>query len=143
MAFEPPSIQANGRTPMGLAVRVALTKLDEQKARYRNHGIAYNRPWLFLLTDGEPTDEYWEQAASECRAQEQAAKLIFFGIGVGPAADVGKLARFSTRTPQRLQGLKFRELFLWLSRSATSASKAAQGSNVQLAPPSDWMQVSA
>ena len=57
-------------------------------------------------------------------------------------ADLTKLAAFSTRKPVRMQGLKFRELFLWLSRSTTSASKQAPGSNVQLAPPSDWMQVS-
>lgn len=143
MSFEAPRIEADGRTPMGLAVQVALSKLEEQKERYRSHGIPYNRPWVFLLTDGEPTDDGWQGAASECRAAEQAGKLIFFGIGVGAAADLQKLAQFSTRTPQRLQGLKFKELFEWLSRSASTASKAAQGSNVQLAPPTEWMQVSA
>lgn len=143
MDFVPPSVTANGRSPIGAAVRIALRKLDEQKARYRSHGIAYNRPWVFLLTDGEPTDDHWEQAAAECKAAEAAEKLVFFGIGVGPQTDLGKLAQFSIRSPQRLQGLKFRELFIWLSRSATSASKASQGSSVQLAPPSDWMQVSA
>lgn len=143
MAFSAPHLIANGLSPMGAAVRLAMAKLEEQKARYRAHGIAYNRPWLFLLTDGAPTDDDWHQAAAECRAAEQANKLIFFGIGAGDDADLDQLGQFSVRKPQRLQGLKFRELFLWLSRSATSASKAAQGTNVQLAPPSDWMQVSA
>lgn len=143
MQFQAPHIVASGSTPMGSAARVALAKLNEQKAKYRAHGIAYNRPWVFLLTDGGPTDSDWKVAASECRADEKAGKLVFFGIGVGSGADLTKLAEFSTRQPQRLQGLKFRELFLWLSRSATSASKAAQGTNVQLAPPSDWMQISA
>ncbi len=141
-SFSAPQIKAAGLTPMGEAVRLALTKLDEQKAKYRANGIAYNRPWVFLLTDGEPTDDKWQQAAAESRAAEQAGKLVFFGIGAGTEADLGKLAEFSTRAPVRLQGLKFRELFLWLSRSTSSASKAAQGTNVQLPPPSDWMQVS-
>jgi uncharacterized protein YegL len=143
MDFTAPHLVANGMTPMGDAVRVALAKLEEQKSRYRTNGIAYNRPWLFLLTDGQPTDEDWEQAADESRAAEQAGKLVFFAIGAGQDADLTKLARFSIRPPQRLQGLKFKELFLWLSRSAGTASKAAQGTNVQLPPPTDWMNISA
>ena len=143
MAFAAPPIQSDGLTPMGEAVRLALVKLEEQKLRYRNNGIAYNRPWLFLLTDGSPTDADWNAAAAESKAAEQAGKLTFFGIGVGPDADLQKLSQFSVRTPVRLDGLKFRELFLWLSRSTSSASKASQGTTVQLPPPSDWTQVSA
>lgn len=142
MSFSAPTIEASGLTPMGAAVRLALSKLEEQKTRYRTNGIAYNRPWLFLLTDGNPTDSNWEQAAHESRTAETAGKLTFFGIGVGPEVDLGKLAQFSVRAPVRLDGLKFRELFLWLSRSTSSASKASQGSNIQLPTP-DWLQVSA
>ena len=142
MSFSAPHVTAEGSTPMGAAVRVALAELEDQKARYRAHGIPYNRPWIFLITDGQPTDD-WEKSAADCRAAERAGKLVFFGIGTGPDADLGKLARFSERQPVRLQGLKFRELFLWLSRSTSSASKAAQGATLQLPPPSDWMEVSA
>jgi uncharacterized protein YegL len=143
MSFSAPGLTANGLSPMGAAVRLALDEIEEQKTRYRTNGIGYNRPWLFLLTDGAPTDGDWQQVAAQSRAAEQAGKLIFFGIGVGAGADLGKLAQFSIRQPLRLQGLKFRELFLWMSRSASTASKAAQGTSVQLPPPSDWMQVPA
>lgn len=143
MSFSAPQLTASGLTPMGEAVRLGLAKLEEQKARYRSNGIAYNRPWMFVITDGEPTDGGWAQAAAQCKAAEQADRLIFFGIGVGSAANLTTLAEFSTRKPVRLQGLKFRELFQWVSSSVKSASKQAPGSNVQLAPPSDWMQVSA
>jgi uncharacterized protein YegL len=143
MKFSAPHLEANGLTPMGEAVRVAIAKIEEQKEHYRANGIAYNRPWLFLITDGQPTDDDWQQAADQSRAAEQANRLIFFGIGVGQDADMSTLARFSTRRPVRLQGLKFKELFLWLSKSTSSASQAAQGTSVQLPPPSDWMQVSA
>jgi uncharacterized protein YegL len=140
MDFSAPTLEAGGLTPMGEAVQLALQKLEEQKQRYRTHGIPYNRPWVFLLTDGAPNPG-WEPAASANREAEQAGKLTLFGIGIGEA-DLNTLAKFSTRPPVRLQGLKFRELFLWLSRSTSIASQSAQGSNVQLAPPTDWMQVS-
>jgi uncharacterized protein YegL len=138
MDFTAPTIVANGSTPLGAAVRVALSHLDEQKDRYKTNGIAYNRPWVFALTDGEPTDRDWESAARECKAAEEQQKLVFFGVGVGQA-NLKLLGQFSSRPPARLQGLKFKELFVWLSRSASSASKAAQGSNAQLASPGDWM----
>ena len=104
MSFSAPQLTASGLTPMGEAVRVGLAKLEEQKARYRSNGIAYNRPWMFVITDGEPTDDDWKQAAAQCKAAEQANKLIFFGIGVGSGADLTKLAEFSARKPVRLQG---------------------------------------
>jgi len=143
MSFSAPQLTASGLTPLGEAVQLGLAKLEEQKTRYRTNGIAYNRPWMLVITDGEPTDGGWRQAAAQSKAAEQAGRVIFFGIGVGDSADLTKLAEFSMRKPVRLEGLRFRELFQWLSSSVKSASKAAPGSNIQLAPPSDWMQVSA
>lgn len=140
--FSAPQITANGMSPMGEAVQFGLAKLEEQKVRYRLNGIAYNRPWMFLMTDGEPTDDNWQQAAVQCKEAQQAGKLDFFGIAIGKNADLAKLAQFSTRNLARLDGLKFREMFIWLSRSTSSASKAAHGTSVELLPPADWMQVS-
>jgi len=139
--FTPPVLAANGRTPLGKATSVALAKLEEQKSRYRSMAIPYYRPWVFLITDGEPTDEAWSRAAAQCRAAEQEKKLLFFGIGVGADANLAKLSEFSSRAPVKLQGLKFRELFMWMGSSAGSASQSALGSTVQLAPPADWMEV--
>ena len=74
--------------------------------------------------------------------QHRRRQLDFFGIAIGKNADLAKLAQFSTRNLARLDGLKFREMFIWLSRSTSSASKAAHGTSVELLPPADWMQVS-
>src|SRR5262249_46466630 len=109
--------------------------------RYKHYGITYNRPWLFLITDGAPTDD-WTQIAEECRRQEQASKFVFYGIGVGDA-DMQILSRFSAaRPPLKLAGLKFRELFCWLSQSAIGGSRQSPGSTVQMAGSlSDWAEV--
>jgi uncharacterized protein YegL len=140
MSFNAPRIDANGSTPLGSAVQLAMSKLEEQKARYRANGIPYNRPWMFVITDGAPTDD-WNAVASACKTAESRGQLTFFGIGVG-AADLATLGQFSARSPLRMKdGIKFKELFIWMSRSATSASKAAQGTTTQLASPSDWAQI--
>lgn len=138
--FEAPEIEANGTTPLGTGVRRALEEIEAEKARYRDNGIPYNRPWLFLLTDGEPTDLDWEASARECRAAEEAGHVSVFCVGVGDA-NIGKLAKFSPRQPLKLKGLAFREFFLWLSRSARAGSQAAPSDAIQMAAPSDWATV--
>lgn len=135
--FEAPAIEANGATPLGRGVRRALEEIEEEKRRYREHGIAYNRPWLFILTDGEPTDRDWAQAAAECRQAEEAGHVSVFCVAVG-AANMAKLGTFSTRQPLALRGLAFREFFIWLSRSARVGSQSAPSDAIQMAAPHDW-----
>ncbi len=138
--FEAPEIEANGTTPLGAGVRRALEEIEVEKERYRDNGIPYNRPWMFVLTDGEPTDLDWETAAKECKDAEEAGHVSVFCVGVGNA-NIGKLAKFSPRQPLMLKGLAFREFFLWLSRSARAGSQAAPSDAIQMAAPSDWAVV--
>jgi uncharacterized protein YegL len=61
-AFHPPTLDAGGETPMGAAIRDGLDMLQRRKELYKAQGIGYFRPWVFLITDGAPTDE-WRPAA--------------------------------------------------------------------------------
>jgi|TARA_B100000315_G_scaffold258656_2_gene311580 uncharacterized protein YegL len=140
MDFRAPTIRANGRTPLGKAMRTALDKIEEQKENYRSHDIPYNRPWIFVITDGEPTDLDWEESAADCRLAEDENKVVIFAVGTQDA-NFDALKSFSNREPVRLDGLKFRELFVWLSRSVSSGSKASRDSEVQL-PAVDWGKIS-
>jgi uncharacterized protein YegL len=92
------------------------------------------------MSDGEPTD-HWEPAAAEARAAEAANKVVIFPIGVGEA-DLECLGQFSIRTAVRLRGLKFRELFLWLSASVKTASVSVKGEEVALPSPAGWATAS-
>ncbi|HZG67159.1 MAG TPA: hypothetical protein VEZ12_10475 [Herpetosiphonaceae bacterium] len=141
--FEPPTIVANGATPLGAGVRRALLEIEEQKRQFDDNGIPFNRPWLFIMTDGEPTDPDWEDAAAECCAAEAAGKLTAFCIGVGRGANLGQLARFSSRSPKLLEAAHFKEFFLWLSRSAKVGSQKATSEPTQMAATDDWAVVPA
>ena len=48
---------AGGSTPLGSALDMAVNEIALQKAAYKESGIEYYRPWLFVMTDGEPTDD--------------------------------------------------------------------------------------
>jgi uncharacterized protein YegL len=126
--LEPAPLTAGGATPLGQALHIAMTQLTAQKAAYKEAGLEYYRPWLFVLTDGQPTDQAeFTSAAALVREAEAARKVSVFCIGIGPRANMDQLQTLSAkRTPVRLDGLSFREFFSWLSASlgAASASNA-------------------
>jgi uncharacterized protein YegL len=137
--FFPPHLQASGDTPMGAAIKQGLDMVKQRKEEYRANGIAFYRPWIFLITDGAPTDE-WQSAAAMVREGEASKSFAFFAVGV-QNANMDILQQLSVREPLKLQGLKFRELFQWLSNSMKSVSRSTPGTAVPLAPPSGWSEV--
>ncbi|ELD0487357.1 VWA domain-containing protein [Escherichia coli] len=137
--FSPPILFAQGDTPMGAAITKALDMVEERKREYRANGISYYRPWIFLITDGAPTDE-WQAAANKVFRGEEDKRFAFFSIGV-QGADMKTLAQISVRQPLPLQGLQFRELFSWLSSSLRSVSRSTPGTEVVLEAPKGWTSV--
>lgn len=140
--FAAPTLAAAGRTPMGEAIDRALDLVDSAKAEYQANGVPYYRPWVFLITDGEPTDE-WVRAAERIHAAEAANALSFFAVGVGDA-DMATLTQIAPpqRPPVHLQGVAFKKLFIWFSQSQKSVSASKPGEQAPL-PPIGWATVEA
>ncbi|BAY62785.1 von Willebrand factor type A [Calothrix brevissima NIES-22] len=138
--FIAPKLEAEGVTPMGEAIEYALDLLENRKQTYKDNGIRYYRPWVFLITDGAPTD-YWESAAQRVREAEETRRLLFFTVGV-QGADMTKLRQIAPpqRSPVMLNGLDFRSLFIWLSTSMKRVSSGKVGEAVAL-PPVGWGQI--
>ena len=131
--FQPPTLVAGGDTPIGAAIDAGLNLLQQRKETYRNNGVTYYRPWVFLITDGGPTD-YWQSAAERVKQEEAANHVAFFAVGVeGARMDV--LSQITTRAPLKLQELRFRDLFKWLSNSLSAVSKSQVGTQVSLENP--------
>src|SRR3954471_847093 len=101
-AVNTPRLQAEGDTPMGAALEHALALIGQRKQAYRDNGIAYFRPWIFLITDGAPTDE-WKRAADKVKMGEETKAFAFFAVGV-EGADFNVLKQIGTRPPLKLQG---------------------------------------
>lgn len=135
--FKAPTLVASGGTPMGSAIVTAISMVNKRKAEYKDNDIPVYRPWIFLMTDGEPTDD-WSHAAKMVKAElrkQPRPGLELFAIGVGGAANMEVLSALTPRT-LRLDGLKFRECFLWLSASMKSVSNSGDpGPNNQAALP--------
>lgn len=140
-SFTVPALVATGDTPMGAAVMRGLELLRERKSVYKQAGVDYFRPWMIIITDGEPTDTgVWETAADKLRQEEERKGVLVYPIGV-ERADLTTLSRFSgKRTPLRLKGFAFRELFQWLSKSLSIVSQSRPGDQVPL-PPVGWSEI--
>lgn len=135
--FEPPTLVAHGLTHMGAAIHQGLDLIQARKTEYRNNGIAYYRPWVFLITDGEPQGELEslvEQAAQRIRDDENSKRVAFFAVGV-EGANMDRLSQIVVRSPLKLKGLNFQEMFIWLSASMQRVSQSKPDDQVALPPP--------
>jgi uncharacterized protein YegL len=131
--WQAPTLTPKGNTPMGAAIEHGLQMLDAQKAIYKSNGISPYRPWVFLITDGGPTDS-WENAARLVHDGEAKKKFKFFAVGV-EQANFDILKQISVGEPIALKGVRFRDLFAWLSSSLASVSQSNPGEEVKLENP--------
>jgi uncharacterized protein YegL len=140
--FETFKMHAGGGTPLGAGMLLALKMVEEAKADLKSAGISYMRPWIIVISDGEPTDdrELWESSIIEARKAEQERKAEIFVIGV-QGADLETLGKLSHRPAIALDGVKFKELFVWLSDSLSAATRSRPGENVELPSSDPWRNV--
>jgi len=139
-AFDAPTLMASGNTPMGEAIDRALDLIEDRKATYKRANLNYFRPWVFLVTDGAPTDE-WQAAADRLEREEERGAVVFFAVGVD-GADFELLAQISRkRPPVKLLNPRFKEMFLWLSQSQKQVSASRPGDQVQLPSSDGWAEV--
>lgn len=137
--WHPTHLTTTGDTPMGSAIMEGIRLVEDRKQVYQAHGVPYNRPWIFLITDGGPTDDV-TQAINAVHLGADQKKFAFFGVGV-EGANMQTLTRICppSRPPVKLSGLMFRELFLWLSNSLGAASRSSpSATTLALPPPTGW-----
>jgi uncharacterized protein YegL len=134
--FVVPHLTANGVTNMSAAILKSLELLEERKREYKEAGIVYYRPWILLISDGEPTDvDHFPTARRALLAAQKEKKVTTVLIGVQDAnMDVLK-SLCGGLAPVKLHGLRFEELFRWLSASMARVSQSKTGENIQIENP--------
>jgi len=76
----------------------------------------------------------WQGAAERVKQGEANKAFSFFAVGV-KEANVEKLEQIAVREPLKLDGLRFRDLFKWLSSSLQSVSRSNPDDAVPLTNP--------
>lgn len=144
--MQPVHLTAGGCTAMGAAINMAIDKVKERNRFYMSLGTQVYKPWIFMITDGAPTDDIMA-AAQRIREEEskgKSGKLKFFALGIR-GYDKETLFRLTNRVME-LEGTDFSGIFNWLSESMCAISVSRVGDGVQLGklpenthiPPSEW-----
>ena len=137
----PAPLIASGMTSMGEALRLASSDLKNRRKMYRDAGISSYKPWVVLMTDGGPNDD-WVDAANEMRRQGEEGKIQYIGIEIGSGVDHDVMCQIlpANPGPVKLQGLKFKQFFRWLTDSLRSVSSSAVSDedNVRLGSVRTW-----
>ncbi len=138
---EPADLVAKGMTSMGAALELANRHLSERRKLYSNMGISSYRPWVILMTDGAPNDDWWTPA-QKMRQLGEFGKIQYIGIEIGNNADHHTLCQIlpANPGPVKLQGLRFKQFFRWLTDSLKSVSSSAISGqdNIQFGGIDDW-----
>jgi uncharacterized protein YegL len=134
-------LEAAGDTPLAAAVGRGLGLLKTRKQVLRENGIKLFRPWIFLITDGAPTDN-WQNVPQIIREGEENKSFSFFALGV-KNADFNVLRQIAVREPLKLDGVRFKEFFIWLSASLKNVSRSNPGDAVPIPDykPYGWAEV--
>lgn len=141
----PAPLRSSGMTAMGAALKLAEKELADRRNMYKKAGISSYRPWVILMTDGGPNDE-WEKSAEKMRRMAEAGKITYIGIEIGNSVDHYTMCRIlpAAPGPVPLQGLKFKQFFRWLTDSLRSVSSSAVSDqdNVMYGDISSWAELS-
>lgn len=140
--YQAPELAAGGLTALNEAINTALDALDERKKVYKDNGIAYYRPWLFVLTDGEASDDEIEASTKErLRSYIEHKKVVYMPMGIGERANKAKLQDYypedaDSKLVLSADAKNFKEVFVWLSESLSviSHSDPNVSSEVNLPP---------
>jgi uncharacterized protein YegL len=143
--WTPPRLQPSGTTPMGNAIETAIDRVEDVKATYSREGISYNRPILWLLTDGKPDmserSERWQIVKRQLEVGTEQDKFMFFALGMGDA-DVERLSRLAQVTGKPALQMKpgqFSEFFNFVSNSLESHSETSGDLDID-EQEMDWAQ---
>lgn len=124
--FQMPDIQANGTTALGEALSLLANKANTEVTKTTAEVKGDWKPLVFLMTDGEPTDN-WQQGLAEFKKQK-------FGLVVACAAGSGantSLLKQITDVVVQLEtadSASIKAFFKWVSASVSTGSQKIEAS---------------
>ena len=124
-----PTLTAYGSTAMVDAVNEAIDKVEARKNWYKETGQKYYRPWIILMTDGEPDDgQDVDGLAARIKNDVEAKHYVFMSVGIeGANMQTLQTLQGGGMAPAKLKGLKFKQFFQWLSASMGTIVNHAVG----------------
>jgi uncharacterized protein YegL len=145
--FHPDSLSADGQTPLGQALWLLVESLDKDVRSSVKGGEKGDwKPLIFVLTDGEPTDE-WREPRKVILDKQTKKVINVITVGCGPRINQQNLKDIAIGPTFNMNNdeAAFKRFFQWVSQSVRAASKAVSQSGggdkpATLPPPPDGIQ---
>lgn len=127
--FEAFPLSASGGTPLAEGILLGLEMARTGSAELNTAGLSNKRPWMFVISDGEPTsrNKIWEEAISAVIEAQEKKEVLVYPVGVD-GADIEKLSELITPGDkskqvgvQILSSMNFKTYFKWISDSLSKA----------------------
>ena len=136
-----PTLLADGDTALVDAMNEAIDLVADRKSWYKSTNQTYYRPWIILMTDGEPNQgQDVSTLAARIKKDCNDKRYAFLPIGVDNA-NMAILQQLQGNIPaMKLKGTKFSSFFKWLSASMGTVVTAEEGQTVDLHNGADWME---
>lgn len=122
--FNPPKLQATGTTAMGAALKLLSERVEAEVKKTTADTKGDWKPVVFLLTDGEPTDNLNEGIT----ALKKVKIGTFVACAAGPGAETSELKKI-TETVLRLDTADsnaIKAFFKWVSASISTSSQKVE-----------------
>jgi uncharacterized protein YegL len=136
--FQPVELEAGGTTSLGAAFRLLEGSLDNEVRAGTETEKGDWRPLVYLLTDGEPTDD-WEPAVQRILTRTEKRVGTIVALACGENVDEHTLKQITSHVV-RMENVSvdyLKSFFKWVSQSVSGASVSAEaaGRTSQLLPP--------
>ena len=132
VSFYPPRLPVGSGTSLGAGLNLLMDELDKRVVRRSATQKGDYRPFVYLMTDGRPTDDV-EPAIKRWANYEKRAALV--AVAIGDHADTSVLGRLTPHVimfNQRNPG-DFEEMIRWVTASISVQSQAVDSGTVSLA----------
>jgi len=145
--FRTDSLAADGQTPLGQGLWLLIESLDKDiRSSVKGGEKGDWKPLIFILTDGEPTDE-WQEPRQVILNRTSKKVINMITVGCGPRINEQNLKDIAIGPTFKMDNddASFKRFFQWVSQSVRVATKAVTQSGggdkpVDLPPPPDGIQ---
>lgn len=145
--FRVDSLVANGQTPLGQALWLLIESLDKDvKSSVKGGEKGDWKPLIFILTDGEPTDE-WQEPRQVILNRTSKKVINMITVGCGPRINEQNLKDIAIGPTFKMDNddASFKRFFQWVTQTTRVATRAVTQPGggdkaTNLPPPPDGIQ---
>lgn len=125
-SFQAPSLNANGSTSLGEALSLVAQRIETEVAKTTLEQKGDWKPLVFIMTDGEPTDDFAKGLADFKKVK--AGIVVACAAGVGANTDTLKRITECVVQLDTTDSATIKSFFKWVSASVgVSSVKADTG----------------